>query len=174
MTVWGFGTGALVADPGARVTVGLIGGAAMPALSTVLIAVVRSYEGRRARRWGLSTNRYVRIGHELRRGRVPDEEAERGAAREIAERQRRMLGQQSSRVLQVLAFGLAAVWLVTGVSQLAAGDHGSAALTGFLMALALSNPWSVRRSRRRLERVEARLRTGSSRGGTARAAVEEE
>ncbi|MCK8675924.1 hypothetical protein [Streptomyces lichenis] len=157
LTACGAVVGALVGDPGERLATGLIMGGAALLVGVVVGVVVWVREGRRAREFGLSTGRYLRIGREIRRGRLPEDPYERPAVVESVARQRRGLDRHQYTWYRWTWVGAAVLWLLIAADALWSGDYGSAALYVSLALLMTSTPFTLRRQRRRVASVERAL-----------------
>ncbi|MEU6484152.1 hypothetical protein [Streptomyces sp. NPDC046887] len=157
LTAYGVVVGALIGDPGERLATGLIMGGATLLLGVVAGIVVWVREGRRARGFGLSTGRFLRIGWEIRRGRLPEDPYERPAVVESVARQRRSLDQHRYTWYRWTWAGAAVLFLLNGVISLRSEDYPSAALYLSLTLLMSSTPFTMRRLHRRLASVERAL-----------------
>lgn len=112
---------------------------------------------RRAARFGLSASRYTRVGRRLRRGELPEGDAELSAAIDIVTRQRRVLDTQQHRWGTRLTAAVALLWLVSAASQILEHNYGYACFQLLVAGTFLVNPLTMRRQRRRLEAVEQAL-----------------
>ncbi|MFE1015804.1 hypothetical protein ACFW4M_31585 [Streptomyces sp. NPDC058794] len=148
-----FMAGAVAGEEELDVAAGRSFAAVVFVLAMVATAGAWWWTRRRAARFGLSASRYMRVGRQIQRGKLPKDPAERPAAIGIATRQRRVLSVQSRRRVWWLLGAAALLWLANAVAQLFAHNYGYACFSLLVGGLMLINPLSMRRQRRRMEAV---------------------
>ncbi|MEW2221113.1 hypothetical protein AB0939_17770 [Streptomyces sp. NPDC006990] len=114
---------------------------------------------RRAAGFGLSPSRYMRVGRQIQRGRLPQDPAELPAATDVVRRQRRTLSAQRRRWVWWLMSAAAVLLLMSAAAQVLDQRYGFAGLNLLALGMCLINPFVLRRQRRRMHAVEQALAT---------------
>ncbi|MET9256887.1 hypothetical protein [Streptomyces sp. NPDC003717] len=154
----GFAVGALLGGARDWLRDGLVIGVIAAASGWGAFAVVWRMESRRARGFGLDTDRWMKLGREVRRGTPPTDPAVRPAVLEILARRRRTLEQQRASGWTWLRLALIVLWLSTAVFRALDGSYALAALFLVLSTLFLLTPLTLRRQERRLAAAARALR----------------
>ncbi|WP_394428058.1 hypothetical protein [Streptomyces sp. SGAir0957] len=153
----GFLVGAVTGESSMDVSRGVLFAAAYGLLVLAGVVVAACWARQRAARFGLGGARYLRVGRQVARGRVPDDPAERAAAIDVATRQGHALSTQRRRWVRGLMTLAALVWLLTGVLEFSDRAYGLACFNLVLVVVFLVNSLTLRRQRRRLEHVRREL-----------------
>ncbi|MBE9499752.1 hypothetical protein IHE61_20970 [Streptomyces sp. GKU 257-1] len=155
----GFLAGAFAGEDEWDPTRGLFFTAAVLLPSAGAAAWAWRWTRRRAAGFGLTPSRYMRVGRQIQRGRLPQDPAELPAAIDIVRRQRRTLSAQRRRWMWWLMSAAALLLLLSAGVQVLDRRYGLAGLNLLALGMCLINPFVLRRQRRRLHAVEQALAT---------------